>query len=29
MKYKKAHKCVEKFQSVLTIVVNIGVFVGH
>jgi predicted Ser/Thr protein kinase len=29
MKNKKAHKCVEKFQRVLTIVVNMGVLVGH
>lgn len=28
-KEKIAHKCVEKFQRVLTIVVNIGVLVSH
>jgi hypothetical protein len=29
MKHMEAHKCVEKFQRVMMIVVNMGVFVGH
>ena len=29
MKDKKAYKCVEKFQKVLTIVVDVGVLVGY
>jgi len=29
MKDKIAHKCLEKFQRVLTIVVNMGVLVSH
>jgi len=29
MEDKRAHKCVRKFQKVLTIVINMGVFTSH